>query len=346
MKKMFAVFLAAVLLLCMCTPLCSACAGTRNASVTFVPGIGFTWTYPAEPDTGENGSGETRDRQSAGLLSAVRRILADSGTFTFTAYGRGHGVGMSQLGAVEYGRQGRSYDWILRHYYPGVSLLRETPPDVVTYDGKTRDTEDFLIRAVQQEIGGAANAEAYKAQAVAVYSILKSGNYSLTAGDVSCSASADYRLSSAVRSAVRSVLGQYLSYGGETVNAVFFACSAGKTTDSKSVWGVKVPYLNGGVDSPETVSVSVSVVTAKGLKRMVRRYNAAHPEKTITLSGDPAQWLEIVSCDGARGDTGYVTSIRVGSMTMSGHAFRTMYNMYRPSGTAALNSHCFSVRFS
>lgn len=36
--------------------------------------------------------------------------------------GWGHGVGMCQIGAVEMARDGRGYDEILRHYYPGIEL--------------------------------------------------------------------------------------------------------------------------------------------------------------------------------------------------------------------------------
>ncbi|MBQ7542137.1 MAG: hypothetical protein IJT44_07600 [Clostridia bacterium] len=325
MKKRLAIILTAVLLLCTFTPLCFACSSTRDDAAVV--------------------------DSAAKAIAVVRRFLPclkpNCGMFTFTVYGKGHGVGMSQLGAIAYAQQGRSYDRILLHYYPGVSLERETPPASVTYNGITRDTEDFLVRAVQQEIGGSTvSAEAYKAQAVAVYSLLKAKNYALTSGEVSCSAAARCRLSAAVRSAVRSVLGQYMSYAGEAVNAVFFAGSAGKTTDSRSVWGTELPYLTGGADSPETVSVSASAITAKGLRSMVLRYNASHPEKPIILSGDPSQWLEIVSHDGARGDVGYVASIRVGDTTMSGNTFRTLYNLYRPYGTAALRSHCFSIRYA
>lgn len=38
--------------------------------------------------------------------------------------GFGHGVGMCQFGAVEWARRGRTADWILRRYYPGVELFK------------------------------------------------------------------------------------------------------------------------------------------------------------------------------------------------------------------------------
>ncbi len=48
---------------------------------------------------------------------------ASDDTFTFTSYGYGHGVGMSQKGANEYAKQGKSYKWILEHFYTGVTIV-------------------------------------------------------------------------------------------------------------------------------------------------------------------------------------------------------------------------------
>ncbi|MDD6394661.1 MAG: SpoIID/LytB domain-containing protein [Firmicutes bacterium] len=47
---------------------------------------------------------------------------SQSDTFTFTSYGYGHGVGMSQKGANAYASQGKNYQWILKHFYSGVTI--------------------------------------------------------------------------------------------------------------------------------------------------------------------------------------------------------------------------------
>lgn len=44
--------------------------------------------------------------------------------FTFTVVGYGHGVGMSQNGAVAMAEQGSAYDEILAWYYPGTELVK------------------------------------------------------------------------------------------------------------------------------------------------------------------------------------------------------------------------------
>ena len=51
------------------------------------------------------------------LKSSAFEISYSGGMFTFTTYGYGHGVGMSQWGAKLYADHGWTYDQILRHYY-------------------------------------------------------------------------------------------------------------------------------------------------------------------------------------------------------------------------------------
>lgn len=53
----------------------------------------------------------------------------DDGSYTFTTYGAGHGVGLSQRGAEIYAQAGKNYQWILAHYYPGTTLT--TPSSAI-----------------------------------------------------------------------------------------------------------------------------------------------------------------------------------------------------------------------
>lgn len=299
-----------------------------------------TTAKPAE--TTQTTTEKTAETSSAGTSNG-------QGTFTFTVYGYGHGVGMSQMGALAYARQGWSYTQILYHYYPGTSLAKETPAATIRYNGKEMDTKTFLIRAVQQEIGGyakATDAEALKAQAVAAYSYMKAKGYTLTSNDMAYSTVSDSQLSALVKEAVNATFGEYLTYNGKAVLAQFYASSAGKTTSAESVWGNQYAYLVGGIESIETVSQTTVTIGAADFQSIIQKYNAAHPGNPITLSGDPSGWLQILSHDGARGDVGYVTSIRVGDKTMNGNAFRTMFNTYRPSGVSGIRSHCFALAVS
>ena len=62
-------------------------------------------------------------RTAFSLRSACFTLSAADGELTFTVRGWGHGVGMSQAGAVFMAEQGAGYQEILAHYYPGLTLI-------------------------------------------------------------------------------------------------------------------------------------------------------------------------------------------------------------------------------
>src|SRR5215210_372333 len=63
---------------------------------------------------------------AAGAAAAPNALqapkLASGATFVLTGRGWGHGVGMSQCGALGYGQHGWRYARIVGHYYPGTQL--------------------------------------------------------------------------------------------------------------------------------------------------------------------------------------------------------------------------------
>ena len=63
-----------------------------------------------------------RLRQLFSLRSTAFTLEYSDGVFLFTVTGFGHGVGMSQYGAMVLAREGSSWQEILAHYYPGTSL--------------------------------------------------------------------------------------------------------------------------------------------------------------------------------------------------------------------------------
>jgi len=60
-------------------------------------------------------------------LQAANELVAQSPTFVIQGRGFGHGVGMSQWGAVALARQNWNYAQILSHYYRGATLAVITP---------------------------------------------------------------------------------------------------------------------------------------------------------------------------------------------------------------------------
>lgn len=62
-------------------------------------------------------------RSLFGLKSAAFTVSYSNDYFTFTTYGYGHGVGMSQWGAQLYASKGGyKFDQILKHYYSGIKV--------------------------------------------------------------------------------------------------------------------------------------------------------------------------------------------------------------------------------
>ena len=83
----------------------------------------------------ENGSGRvetvsvggtdiegTELRRIFGLRSACFTVSADSESVTFRVTGYGHGVGMSQYGANQLAREGKTWQEILEWYYTGATV--------------------------------------------------------------------------------------------------------------------------------------------------------------------------------------------------------------------------------
>ena len=61
-------------------------------------------------------------REKLGLPSSEFSWRIGNGSITFTAYGDGHGVGMSQWGAQGMALEGRKAEHIITHYYTGVRV--------------------------------------------------------------------------------------------------------------------------------------------------------------------------------------------------------------------------------
>ncbi len=271
-----------------------------------------------------------------------------SGTFTFKVYGWGHGVGMSQEGAIAMAKQGKTYKEIITHYYPGVTVAADpdTPATVNKPGVGTVALLEFICRTVAQEIGPSSPTEALKAQAVAAYSFSQANN---TYENQSYNTSYKYSGTN-LEKAVMSVLGmskttdkpkaQCAYYGGKPANTVYFASSAGKTTSSKSVWGGEIAYLCGGVSSPEEVPVQTVTYTSAEMRKLLENYATTH-NKTLNLGSNPMTWIIIKSHDSARGkNCGYVEKISFGGIELMGASFRTAVVKY------AFKSHCFEFTYT
>ena len=64
----------------------------------------------------------TQLRSALGLRSSVFSVDYTGGAFIFSVTGYGHGVGMSQYGANEFAKQGKTWQEIVAWYYTGVTV--------------------------------------------------------------------------------------------------------------------------------------------------------------------------------------------------------------------------------
>lgn len=309
----------------------------------------LTTVISTKPTTRPNTTGKptTKPTQKP-TETTTRHSSSKTGTFVFTVYGYGHGVGMSQNGASEYARRGWTYKQILLHYYnnPGISLVKDSKlPSKVTYNGKSYSLAEYLGKTAYAEVGPSAPLESIKSQMVAIYTYAKRQNFKMTTSNHAFRES--YAgTSSSIENAIRATLGEYLAYYGSPAFTPYFSTAAGKTASSANVWGGSqnsYPYLAGGRTSPEGNVKRTLTISSEELRKKVEAYNAkVDSSKRITLQSNPAQWIKILEHDSARGSScGYISSMRIGSQTMRGNAFRLNI-----MGAATLRSHCFTFTYT
>jgi stage II sporulation protein D len=176
--------------------------------------------------------------------------------------GYGHGVGMSQEGALGYAEHGFSYQQILAHYYTGTAL-GTAPANTnvrVLVGGKVQSIamETYVRGVVSAEVSSSWPLAALEAQAVA------SRTYALTAhaGGAKFDVYADtrsqvYRGVAAqtpqTNAAVAATAGQVVTYQGKPVATYFFASSGGRTenVEDSFIGSQPDPWLRGVVDQYE-----------------------------------------------------------------------------------------------
>lgn len=134
----------------------------------------------------------------------------------------------------------------------------------------------------------------------------------------------------AVTAAVAATDGEYLTYGGRIIQAVFHASSAGATEDSAAVWAAQ-PYLV-SVTSPETADTVADLVSTADFS----------PEELASLlglscAGTPDTWLGETVLDGA----GRVESIVLGGQELSGACVRSALGLNSTAFQAAFDGERF-----
>jgi len=254
--------------------------------------VGERWRDPAR-DTHEPGRARTRLAIAALAASLVawcagaQAAVASGPELVVTGGGFGHGVGMSQEGALGYAEHGYSYTQILAHYYSGTTLgAAPAHARVRVLIGKRVHSialETYVRGVVAAEMPASWPAAALEAQAVACRT------YALTAhaGGSRFDVYADTRsqvyrgaaaYTASTDAAVSATAGQIVTYAGAPAITYFFASSGGRTENVENAFAglAPEPWLRGVRDQYEkgplhtwTVSFSYASASAR-LRGLVR----------------------------------------------------------------------------
>ncbi len=292
-----------------------------------------------------------KNQDTGNNTPAAPDVNAPKGSFVFTVYGWGHGVGLTQYGAIELDKAGDPFNAILSHYYTGTEIKKLTGyPEVINYPGLGDvPTQELVARIVYMEIYGCsdegARKEAIKAQAVAIFTLLYYYDFTVTnKWSVGIASSKTYEeLPESFRQTVAEAEGLYITEQGsdktEPILSVYGASAAGLTASAESVWGSHYSYLIPVVsycNPNEKGFVTQVTYTAAELKKLITAYDSS-----IILSDDPSQWLMIrehtSSIDEQRG---YVVSIDVGNKRLHGNN-----DFVEGILGGGLRSSCFTVSY-
>lgn len=203
----------------------------------------------------------------AGALAAftVGAAPAAAATLVIEGAGAGHGVGMSQDGALGYAQHGWSDTAILAHYYTGTTLGPAPANSIVKVlqGSKVIDVplERYVRGVVSAEMPSSWPMAALEAQAIA------SRTYALTsdAGGSRFDVYADTRSqmylgvaaeTATTNAAVAATAGQIVLYGGKPAVTFYFASSGGMTEDNENSFpgSTPEPWLRAVPDVYETTA--------------------------------------------------------------------------------------------
>jgi SpoIID/LytB domain protein len=214
-------------------------------------------------------------------LSPAASAAQSATELVVSGAGWGHGVGMSQQGALGYAEHGYSYAQILAHYYSGTALGQApSHARIRVLIGKrvrSMPLETYVRGVVAAEMPSSWPAAALEAQAVACRT------YALTAhaGGSRFDVYADTRsqvyrgpaaYTPATDAAVAATAGQIVTYEGSPAITYFFASSGGRTENVENGFpgAAREPWLRGVRDAYErgplhTWTVSLSFSKAESL---------------------------------------------------------------------------------
>ena len=164
--------------------------------------------------------------------------------------------------------------------------------------------EDYLFSVVAAEMPALYETEALKAQTVAAYTYaMRKAEASDKDYDITDDSSVDQAFTSRdkarekwgenadtyeekIRSAVKSVLYETVTYNGKLILAAYHAISSGKTENAADIWGGQYSYLVSVESAGDKLSpnyLSIVTFTEEEFKEKL--------SDLVSLSGDAASWF-------------------------------------------------------
>lgn len=255
-------------------------------------GLCSSYHRPTGPPTARPGRHGTRNAVAIAatavfVLARYATGAVASPTLVITGAGYGHGVGMSQEGALGFAQHGYGYAAILAHYYTGTALGSVPASTTVRMliDGKVRKLplETYVEGVVGAEMPASWPLAALEAQAVASRTYAVTDHAGGTRFDVFADTRSQLYLghkaqTAQTEAAVAATAGQIVTYAGRPAITYFFASSGGMTESVQNGFpgASPEPWLQGVPDpfdqGPQhTWSVSISFAQAAArLRGLVR----------------------------------------------------------------------------
>lgn len=213
---------------------------------------------------------------------------------------------------------------------------------------------DYLVGAVAAEMPASFHSEALKAQAVACYSYMiwlknnaDNAEYDITSDPATHQG---YLTDSEMKEkwgdkyefykdkitdAVSAVQGQYLTYEGEAILAVFHAITPGMTQDSDDVWETPLPYIKSVSAPGDSLSPDFDSQVIVPCSKIRETYSAESDIKDSEL-------IDIF----ALSDSHFVKEITIAGKTLSATVIASALGLKSPYFTAEYKegNYIFSVK--
>lgn len=128
---------------------------------------------------------------------------------------------------------------------------------------------------------------------------------------------------SKLENAVIGTRDKILTYDNELILPVFFNTGTGYTRNAREAWGVDIPYLVSVQSRQDTASIHYLKIIEYDLKKLTAAINANFPDAALS----PENFFDEAFII-ARDSTGYVTEMRLGSLTVTGEVFANALGLY------------------